>query len=606
MRKRLVALLGVAVIVLAACSPAASNPPAASGGTASGGPGPSTGGGGLAENQVLRLYLSAEDPATLDPALAQDAVSIAILQNTARGLLGFNKDLQVVPVAAEALPQVTDGGKTLTFKIKQGAVFSDGTQIVAEDFVRQFKALLDPRGASPYAYIACDLVGAMELLGSNSVGGQCPGEGGAPPAATDNAKIDNLLTKIGVSAPDATTVVVKLARPATYFSTIMAMWVAVPRSAKETKFTEAADLNSSGPFQVDSWSHNSLIKLVPNPKWYGDVKPTLTSVELNIGGDPAAALAAFETGDLDMVTVPSTDVQRVHDDAKLSPMILDTAQLQITYYDYNDCQTGDKKCPNETGPANGKSATQNKNFRIALTQAVDKQAFVNFTFGGLGQVANSMVMPGIPGYDADYNPYPYDVKSAKDHLKTAITELGVTDTNADKVVDIKDLGPMKFGYNCNAGHLPRVAFLAEAWRTGLGINTEGQLDISCTDFPTLLQERPAGKYSIARDGWNADFPHAKNQLDLLSCGNGNNSSQYCNPAFDKAFLEAATIADPAQQAAKYIEAQRIAVDDAPVLFLRFGLTRYLIQPYVKGVQATVSDSENVGDRFFETISIASH
>jgi ABC-type oligopeptide transport system substrate-binding subunit len=230
-------------------------------------------------------------------------------------------------------------------------------------------------------------------------------------------------------------------------------------------------------------------------------------------------------------------------------------------------------------------------------------------------------MPGIPGWPDDYNPYPFDVAKAKTDLAKAMDDMGIsndpavlkpaakTDTCDDAcqlyTARVHSIGRMKFGYNCNAGHLPRVAFLAEAWRTTLKL-TESTFDISCTDFPTLLQERPAGKYSIARDGWNADFPHAKNQLDLLTCGSGNNSSQYCNPAFDAAFNEAATIADPAQQTAKYIEAQRLAVDDAPVLFLRYATVRYLIQPYVTGVAATPTDSQNVGDRLLETIQILAH
>jgi ABC-type oligopeptide transport system substrate-binding subunit len=164
---------------------------------------------------------------------------------------------------------------------------------------------------------------------------------------------------------------------------------------------------------------------------------------------------------------------------------------------------------------------------------------------------------------------------------------------------------MKFGYNCNAGHLPRVAFLAEAWRIGLGFG-ETQFDISCSDFATFLQERPAGKYNISRDAWGADFPHAKNQLDLLVCGSGNNNSQYCNPAFDTAFNDAATISDPAEQTAKYIEAQRIAVDDASVLFLRYGVTRYLVRPWVSGLTPSSSDHNNIGDVFLETIKILKH
>jgi oligopeptide transport system substrate-binding protein len=597
MTKRLVALIGAAVIVLAACQPGtpSSGPsgPAGSGGT-------ETGGTGLAPDQVLKLYLSSEDPATLDPAAAQDSVSIGVIDAIHRPLLYYDKDLNLVPALAEALPESSNGGKTLTFKLRAGIKYADGTDIVAGDFVRAFSRLLDPRPANPYAYIACDLAGAEALLGA----GLGCGTGATP---TDDATIEDLLKKTGVEAPDDTTVVVNLSRPATYFSSIMAMWIAVPQPASWTAFAEATDLGSSGPFMVDSWDHNAEIKLVPNPSWDGSAgtKPTLTEVDYLIGGDPEAALASFEQGELDTVVVPGTSIRRVEQDPALKDLIQDLPQQAITYYDYANCQAGPEKCPAQSGTTDGKSATANKNFRIALTQAVNKQQFIDLTFGGIGQVANGMVMPGIPGYDADYNPYPYDVTAAATHMATALQELGTTDTNGDGEVTAADLGVMKFGYNCNAGHLPRVAFLAEAWRTGLGF-AETSFDISCSDFPTFLQERPAGKYNISRDGWGADFPHAKNQLDLLVCGSGNNNSQYCNPAFDAAFNEAATIADTAQQEAKYIEAQRIAVDDASVLFLRYGTTRYLVYPYVLGLTPSSSDHQNIGDVFLETIQIGEH
>jgi len=601
MTKRLVALFGAAVIVLAACQPGTpTTEPAGSGSTGSEAPAGSGGTGELAPDQTITLYLSDTDPATMDPQAAQDTVSIGVIDATSRGLLYYDKDLNLVPALAEALPEISDGGKTLTFKLRSGLKYSNGDTIVAGDFVLSAQRLLDPRLANPYAYIACDLAGAEALLGA----GLGCGTGETP---TDDAKIDELLKNTGVTAPDDNTVVVNLSRPATYFSSIMAMWVFTPHPASWTAYAEAGDLVASGPFMVDTWDHNAEIKLVQNPNWDGSAgtKPTLTTVDYLIGGDPEAALAQFEQGGLDTAVVPGTSVRRVADDPNLKDLIQDLPQQAITYYDYANCQAGDKKCPPETGTADGKSATANKNFRIALTQAVNKQQFIDLTFGGLGQVANGMVMPGIPGYDADYNPYPYDVTAAQAAMTKALQELGTTDTNGDGAVTAADLGVLKFGYNCNAGHLPRVAFLAEAWRTGLGF-AETSFDISCTDFPTFLQERPAGKYNISRDGWGADFPHAKNQLDLLVCGSGNNNSQYCNPAFDAAFNAAATIADPAQQTAKYIEAQRIAVDDASVLFLRYGVTRYLVQPYVGGLTPTSSDHQNIGDVFLETIQIKEH
>ena len=600
MTKRLVALIGAAVIVLAACNPTpAATGPAGSPGPVGTGPAPTTTTGGLADEQILNQYLSDTDPATLDPSAAQDSVSIAVLDSIHRPLLYYDKDLALVPALAEALPVASNEGKTLTYKLKAGLKYADGDPIVAGDFVRAASRLLDPRVANPYAYIACDLAGAAALLGAEL---GC-GEGATP---TDDAVIDDLLTKTGVEAPDETTVVVNLAQAATYFSAIMAMWIFVPQQEDWTAFAEATDVGSSGPFMIDTWEHNAQITLKQNPNWTAGTKPTLTEINLFIGGDPEAALAQFEQEGIDTVVVPGTSIRRVEQDATLKPLIQDLPQQAITYYDFANCQQGADKCPAQTGTADGKSATANKNFRIALTQAVNKQQFIDLTFGGIGPVANSMVMPGIAGYDADYNPYPYDPEKAQAAMAKALTELGVVDgPDTDTEVTAADLGVMKFGYNCNAGHLPRVAFLAEAWRTTLGF-AETSFDISCSDFATFLQERPAGKYNVSRDAWGADFPHAKNQLDLLICGGGNNNSQYCNPAFDKAFNEAAVITDPAQQAAKYIEAQRIAVDDAAVLWLRFGLTRYLVQPYVSGLTPTSSDHSNIGDVFYENISILEH
>ncbi len=601
MTKRLVALFGVALIVLAACQPGApSTAPGTTTTPGGSGPAPTGATGGLDPDQVLRQYLSSDDPPDMNPALAQDSVSISVLSAIHRGLMYFDEKLGAVPALAEAPPEVSNDGSTLTFKLRADAKYADGDQIVAGDIVRQMQRLLDPRTAGPYAYIACDVKGANALLGTET---GCPGP--VETAVTEPAEIDALLGTLGISAPDDATVVIDLERPATYFTTIMAMWVAVPVKEDWTAFAEVEDLGSSGPFQVTSWDHNSEMVLEPNPNWYG-TKPTLTRIEMKIGGDPQAALASFEQGDLDTVTVSDpANYRQVEQNPELQPLMQDIAQLALTYYDFNNCQV-EGKCPAQTGTANGLSATQNKNFRIALTQAVDKQQFQDLTFGGIGQIANSAVMPGIPGYDPDYNPYPYDPTAAAAAMATAITELGVVDgPDEGEDVTAADLGPMTFGYNCNAGHLPRVAFLAEAWRTTFAL-TENQFDISCTDFATLLQERAQGKYTISRDGWGADFPHAKNQLDLFVCGGGNNNVQYCNPAFDTLFNEAATITDPAEQEAKYIAAQRVVIDDAAALFLRFGTIRYLVQPYVSGVISTPSDHQNVGDVFYESISLLDH
>ncbi len=502
MQKRLFGILASIAVIAAACGGASttSAPPAstAPGQSASAEtPAPSV--SDLADQQILKIDLGQEPP-TGDPNKAQDSTSIAVLHALHRGLLYFDKDNKVVPELAAALPEVSADSKTLTFTLKDGIKYSNGDPIVAGDFVYSIKRTLDPRTAAPYAYVLCEIAGADALLGADN---GC----GDKKVPTADADIEAALANVGVAAPDAKTVVVTLSKPATYFTSVLALWIAVPVQEKwitSANATEAANYVSSGPFIMTTWDHNSQIVLKPNPNW-GGVKPTLTEIDMSMTTEPAQGQAAYEAGELDMVQTPAEDIQRVKADPTLGPQVKDVPVLGITYYTYN----------NKTGP------TANKDFRIALTQAIDKKAFIDATFAGIGQPANSFVMPGIPGYQADLDPYPYDLASAKEHMTTALAALGVKDAAA--------LGKLKFGFNSGAGHEPRVAFLAEAWRQAFGLETE-QIG---SDFAVFLQQRTAGEYTLARDGWNADYPHANNQLGLFVCGGGNNDIQYCNPDFDK-------------------------------------------------------------------------
>jgi oligopeptide transport system substrate-binding protein len=296
-----------------------------------------------------------------------------------------------------------------------------------------------------------------------------------------------------------------------------------------------------------------------------------------------------------VLPVPSEDIERIKGDPVLGPEYEELTDLSVTYYNYNNGHdpTGQgqlARCPDAKA-----CPTMNKNFRIALTQAIDKTAFQNATFAGIGRVAGTFVQPGIPGSIPDYEPYPYDLDKAKATMETALQEIGVASA--------AELPTLKFGFNSGSGHEPRVAFLAQAWTDAFGL----QFDQIGSDFGVFLTQRTAGEYDIARNGWGADYPHANNQLaGLFTCGGGNNDQQYCNPAFDDLLEQAAVEPDQAKQAALYEEAGKILADDAASLFLRWGVQAELKKPYVSGLVTTPMDSTVPGEHFYETIQILEH
>jgi oligopeptide transport system substrate-binding protein len=328
MQKRLFGILASVAIVVAACggatassAPPASTEPGASA-PAESASAPAASESNLAADQTLNVTAQGEPP-TLDPNKAQDSNSITILRGLVRGLVYFDKDLKVVPALASSW-DISPDAKMITFHLRD-AKYSNGDPIVAGDFVYSFKRLVDPRTAAPYSYVTAEIDGAPDLLAM----------AGADPAPSD-ATVQAAVDKLGVSAPDDKTFVIKLNTPASYFLSALTLWVFVPIEEKwitSPNATEAGNFVSSGPFVLDSWTHNSELTLKPNPNWWGDVKPTLTALNFFLRSDPESDQAAFEAGELDMTQTPTPDIQRVTADPVLGPQILQVPLFSITQYD---------------------------------------------------------------------------------------------------------------------------------------------------------------------------------------------------------------------------------------------------------------------------------
>ncbi len=568
MQKRLLGIFASLAVIVAACggttptsAPPASTEPGASAEVTAAPPDSN-----LADEQVLRVSLGSEDPASLDPATASTSTDIGVLHALNRGLIYFDKDLNPVPALAEALPEVSADGLTWTFKLRD-AKYSNGDPIVAGDLVFAWKRLIDPRTAASYQAFLGDVAGAQELLDMT----------GTDPGPSD-ADIDAALENFGVAAPDDRTFVVTLAHPTGYFLDIVALWGAAPYQEKwitSPNATEAENYVSSGPFKMKSWTHQAEIVLEQNPNWYGDVKPTLTQIIYRIGGDPAADQAAFEAGELDMLAASPPDVPRIKDDPELGPLLTTQPVLVFDYWGFDTTK----------GP------TANRAFRRALSMAIDKETMLATVSGGQGVVAGSPIPPGMPGHQPDIG-LPYDLDAAKTELATALTELGFS--------DVSQVPTLSFGYNTDAGHEIPAAFMQEQWSKNLGIKSE----LKGVTFDTFVVERPKLVYSIARNAWGADYPHPDNFLRaLFGSQSGNNDEGYNNPEFDRLLAEAGSKTTLEESIPLYNQAQEILVEDAPAVFTRWRVSNYEIRPWVTGIVGTAQDSVVIGDLFYETVQI---
>jgi oligopeptide transport system substrate-binding protein len=550
-------LLGVFVtlgLVLAACTGGGTTPtPGASG---------SAGASQPAADQVLRVDLGGEPP-TLDPTQATDSQSINVLRSITRPLAYFDKDLQVVPGLAESW-DISDDGQTITFHLKDGITYSDGTPITADDFVFSWKRLIDPREAAGYSYVMADVKGGEDLLTVDTE------------TATD-ADIDALLDAFGVAAPDDKTFVVTLARPAAYFVYIATLWVTVPQQ-EGFNFGEADGYMSSGPMKMTEWNHQSNIVLEQNENWHGGDAPKIERIEMSMIQDPAATLAAYEAGELDVAGVPTQEITRIQDDPELSTQVVQGDVLSIYYFGFD--------LKNPDGPF-----TNSVKLRQAFNEAVDRDTMISTAFSGIGTPAYSLVPPGMPGHQ-DTVFYPYNLDKAKADFNQAMSDLGL------KASDLH----LEVGFNTNADHETKVAFLQEQWRQAFGV----EVTPVGLEWGAYLDRLSSDPFDIFRLGWGADYPHPNNFLtDLISCTSSNNNMGYCNKDVDDLLAQAATLPTLDEQVPLYNQAQEQVMADAPIIPLRFAARFTLVKPYVQGLVATAQDS-STGELFWDQVSIAAH
>jgi oligopeptide transport system substrate-binding protein len=555
-------------LVLAACGGGGSPTPGAStGGDASAAPSEAA----LDPDQTLVLPGADADPPTLDPNIAQDSASIQILNSITRPLLWFTPDLELTTEGGLAESyEVSDDAQTITFTIKEGAAFSNGDPITAEDFVYSWKRTLDPRSAAPYAYVLADVEGAGAVLEM----------AGADPAPSDE-EIEAALDGLGLTAVDDSTFEVKLSRAASYFLFVTTIWVTVPVQASWVEigedFTEAENYVASGPFTMESWSHDEEIVLVPNENWVGE-PALLDSIVIKYGSDPDGFYRQYLNDEVDIAAVPGANAEQVRADEELNAQAI-TGQVLCTYYLGFDMDPED----GDTSPV------ENKALRHAISQAVDREGLIATVRQGIGKPADSFIPEGMPGHEEYGFGLEYDLDAAQANLETALDELGLASAS-----DIN----LTLGVNAGSGHEPIMEFIQANLQEDLGIN----VTIEAQEWSVYLQSLAENPQDMYRLGWCADYPHPNNWLyDVWSCDTARGG--YCNEAMDELLAQAQVTAELADQLPLYNEAQTMLVDDAPAVWVYWYGRFSLVKPYVQGLVATAADS-STGASFYDKIWIS--
>lgn len=486
-------------------------------------------------------YSTRTEPTTLDPTksncIPDNEIQHAITESLVRNTGG-----EVTPGVAKDWT-VSDDGLVYTFNLNPDAKWSDGEQIKAEDYVYSWQRLMDPETAAPYAFI-----------GEYIKNGRAVETGEMEP------------TELGVVAKDDTTLEVTLEHPTAYFLSMIgaqAQFAPLRKDIVEkygAEFAADAEKNVySGPYILTSAKNQKWI-FEPNENYWDKDAIKLDRVELSYVQNQETALAMYESGDLDYSEIPSAAVPNYEGkDNKFR-------NGNVDYYYFNMDETKD-------------SPMKNKNFRLALNYALDRNSYNTLVNNDVYAPSNSLVFSGLQGANGKYGeestlesyPLEGDEAKAKEYLDAAIAELGKSGPSDITVtITTSDADAAK----------KQAEVCQEMWTTKLGINVE----INQITYAEVLSRHESGDFEIAWGGWGSDYDDPYSYLELFKSDSSYNYSHYKNDKVDELLTASQTETDAKKRMEMLHEAEQIIIDDGGFLPQAEREVHYMVDDDVKGLQ----------------------
>ena len=476
----------------------------------------------LQDHLYLRL---SSNPTTLDPALIADVTGGVIGAKIFNGLVRLDEKLSVVPDIAKNWKMSGDG-KSYTFYLKEKILFSNGKEVIAQDFKYSFERLLSPATRSPNTWVLEKIKGAKDFM---------------------KGKTKDVS---GIKIEDKYTITIILEEPFTPFLNLLCMTAAyvIPKEDVEMWGADfSTHPSGTGPFVLKEWRHNQYLKLEARNDYF-EGKAKIKGIIYKIIPEDLTAVAEFESGNIDVISIPASEFKRYRESSQWKDFISSSPGIN-TYYLGLNC---------ERPPFN------NPMLRKAVSYAIDRRKILNTIYEGRGIPASGPVPPVLRNWPAP-EIYEYNPEKAKSLLK----EAGYTDgmnikiylTSDQEVLDILEV---------IQGYLMNVGIKAEL----------RQLEWSA--YKNAVNSGEPDAFWLS---WWADYSDPENFLFPLfhssNFGAGGNRTRFKNSDVDALIEKGQRALDKKLRNEYYQKAEEYIVNDAPWVFFWHRTEYTLRQKWVK-------------------------
>ncbi len=474
------------------------------------------------EKSSISVCLASE-PDTIDPALNSAVDGATLLAHLFSGLAKWQQDkdgkLEIVADAAKELTEGvknSDGTVTYTYTLKDGLKWSDGKDVTANDYVFAWQRAASLDLAADYGYMFDVVKGYDEIV-----------------EVDDNDKPVNPDAKLAVKALDDKTIEVTLKNEVPYWNELLAFPTYFPVREdvvkNESWATDPASYVSNGMYKLTGWDHNSVITLEKNADHPDAAEVTMDTIKFYLSDDANNMLSNYKNGEWSLIdSVPTNEIATLKKD--YPDEFFNVGQIGTYYVCWN---INEQILPADSKLTGVEAEKAKAEIRNAVSLLLDRNYIVDQIAQG-GQIpASSFVAMGLTdadgsqfykntGVSKDYDGY-FDTsaEALKANFNTAIETLKKYYNYDEASGKFTNFPKMTYLYNTDEGH-KAIGEYIQSTLANVGI----ELSMENQEWATFLNTRKDGDYSIARNGWLADYNDPISFLDMWTTASGNNDVQF--------------------------------------------------------------------------------
>ena len=492
----------------------------------------------LAAKQEIVRHIK-DEPASLDPVKAVGLPEIQVIRDLFEGLTNQDAKGNIVPGVAQNWS--SSDNKTWIFTLRNNARWSNGEPVTAQDFVYSWQRLVDPKNSSPFAWFAA-------LSGMQNADAIVKGE-----MSPD---------KLGVSAQDATHLIVTLTRPVPYFPSLAANFALYPVSQKviEQKgadWVKAGNLVGNGAYQLQDRVVNEKIVLVRNKHYWDDAHSVLNKVTFIPINEESSATKRYRAGDIDITESFPKQMYGLLKKS-LPGQVYTPDQLGTYYYAFNTLK----------GP------TADARVRRALSWSIDRHIIAEKVLG----TGEKPAWHFTPDVTAGFRPQPSFLQqhSQQELNAQAKMMLAAAGYGPDKPLHLTLL------YNTSENHQKIAIAVASMWKKNLG----AQVTLQNQEWKTYIDSRNSGNFDVIRASWVGDYNEPSTFFSLLTHSHSGNIAKFNNNEYDAVLAKASMETSDEARQRDYNRAEQIIAAEAPIAPIYQYTNGRLIKPWVKGYPIT--------------------